>query len=175
MKSSLILSLFVLSTNATNFFIIGDYGWVQDLTDSYYTFGKMSEIMMEAHESPNPDPRDLIDYFLTVGDNLYPRIGDSPTDEEFDEMMSLFTYPYLDELPIYAVRGNHDAVFDWKAEIELQNRYEKWNMPALYFKKEFDIGDGKKMGILFIDSSLVICSDYSYSDDSSTSHIPNVR
>jgi len=45
---------------------------VRDLSDSYLTFGKMNEIRKNASESENPDPRDLIDFFITVGDNLYP-------------------------------------------------------------------------------------------------------
>ena len=55
-----------------------------------------------------------------MGDNLYPRIDEAPTDEEFDVMMSLFTNrSHLKDLPIYPVRGNHDCYFDINRELEL--------------------------------------------------------
>lgn len=35
-------------------------------------------------------------------------------------------------------------------------------MPDLYYSKLFDIGNGKKLGVLFVDTCLAICSSYSY-------------
>jgi len=32
-------------------------------------------------------------------------------------------------------------------------------MPSLYYKEEFEIGNGKRMGVLFIDSCLMLCSN----------------
>jgi hypothetical protein len=111
---------------------------------------------------------------MTAGDNLYPVIPDSPTDEEFELMLSLFKYPYLNDLTVNAVRGNHDCVFDWQKELELTNVYDKWHMPSLFYKEEYDIGDGKKMGVLYIDSCFLLCSNYSYSDDV-TSAFDNIK
>jgi hypothetical protein len=64
--------------------------------------------------------RDLIDFFITVGDNLYPINSRDPQDFEFDWMMTLFTRPQIDNLDIYPVRGNHDCMFAWDREIKLQ-------------------------------------------------------
>ena len=35
-------------------------------------------------------------------------------------------------------------------------------MPSLYYKEEFEIGNGKKLGMLFVDSSLMLCSNFTY-------------
>ena len=40
-------------------------------------------------------------------------------------------------------------------------------MPSLFHAKEVEIGEnGEKMGILFVDSSLMLCSNYSFAGDS---------
>ena len=62
-----------------DFFMVGDYGYVQDVDASILTFNKMDEIV------GNPkDSRDEIDFFMTMGDNIYPAVDTNPTDEEFD-------------------------------------------------------------------------------------------
>jgi hypothetical protein len=70
-----------------DFFLVGDYGWVQDLTDSFFTFGMMNELVKNASLSENPNTYDLVDFFVTAGDNLYPVVPDAPTDEEFEKML----------------------------------------------------------------------------------------
>jgi tartrate-resistant acid phosphatase type 5 len=127
------------------------------------TFNKMNEIIAKAS-----DPRDNIDFFITVGDNLYPVNATNPVDSEWDIMLSLFQKPNLTDLPVYAIRGNHDCLFDWKLELELAQKYKKWYMPSLYYKKEFEIGNGKKFGVVFTDSCLMLCSNFSYTGQGMT-------
>ena len=82
---SLIVSLFVFSENidlseqkkGKDFFLVGDYAWVQDLKDAYLTFDAMDQIKSNAKSKnqtldENTEDIDDIDYFLTMGDNLYP-------------------------------------------------------------------------------------------------------
>ena len=82
---SLIVSLFVFSENidlseqkkGKDFFLVGDYAWVQDLKDAYLTFDAMDQIKSNAKSKnqtldKNTEDIDDIDYFLTMGDNLYP-------------------------------------------------------------------------------------------------------
>lgn len=59
-----------------------------------------------------PNSNDDAQFFMTVGDNLYPSIETAPTDEEFATIMGLFERPSLKEMPIWAIRGNHDCYFD---------------------------------------------------------------
>ena len=62
------------------------------------------------------------------------------------------------------MRGNHDCYFDINKEVELGKRYPNWNMPDLYYSKLFDIGNNKKFGVLFVDSCLALCSNYSFAN-----------
>lgn len=72
---------------------------------------------------------------------------------------------HLRELPVYVIRGNHDCLFPWYREVELMKNYTFWHMPSLYYKKEYEMGNGKKLGILYTDSCLMLCSDYSFKGD----------
>mmetsp|Transcript_23633 Transcript_23633/g.23337 ORF Transcript_23633/g.23337 Transcript_23633/m.23337 type:complete len:108 (+) Transcript_23633:290-613(+) len=75
-------------------------------------------------------------------------------------MLEIFQTENFKNLDLFPVRGNHDCKFHWEKELELVDDYEHWKMPYLYYKQEFDIGNGKKFGVLFMDSCLICCSDY---------------
>lgn len=61
---------------------------MKDLSAATKVFKKMDYVMNQANNLTNP--ADLIDFMITVGDNIYPAIADDPTDAEFDRMLSLF-------------------------------------------------------------------------------------
>ena len=65
-----------------DFYLVGDYGLATNLTIAHRTFGMMDSIMEGASNETNP--RDLIDFMLAAGDNMYPMVADHPTDWEFD-------------------------------------------------------------------------------------------
>lgn len=44
----------------------GDYGYMEDLSKADMVFNAMNKIAEE-----KKDPRDNIDFFLTMGDNIY--------------------------------------------------------------------------------------------------------
>ena len=78
------------------------------MTSANLTFDKMNEIA-----GNSSDPRNKIDFFLTMGDNIYPTVAEEPTQEEFDLVMGLWTKrENLQDKTIYAVRGNHDCYFN---------------------------------------------------------------
>ncbi len=100
-----------------------------------------------------------------MGDNLYANNAWYPSDEDFDTMMNLFNdRSNLKDKTIYAVRGNHDCMFDMYKEVELSQRYPNWYMPNLYYTKLFDIGNNKKFGVIFVDSCLALCSNWSFAN-----------
>jgi hypothetical protein len=41
-------------------------------------------------ENAEPGSPEDFEFFVTVGDNLYPNTSDSPSDDEFGKMMDLF-------------------------------------------------------------------------------------
>ena len=68
------------------------------------------------------DPRNNIDFMMTMGDNIYPVDGVNPTDDEFDVMM-FHSKMKLERQDNFAVRRNHDCFFAINKEIELGKRY----------------------------------------------------
>lgn len=71
----------------------------------------------------------------------------------------------MKDLTIFPIRGNHDCyAIDPYFEVNLTKRYSNWQMPSLYYKKLFDIGGKKKLGVLFVDTCLAICANYTYGD-----------
>jgi hypothetical protein len=71
---------------AVDFFVVGDYGWVRDLTDTNLTFNAMDKVIGDAIKGGYDDA----DFIVTVGDNLYPLVDTEPTPEEFQEMLNIF-------------------------------------------------------------------------------------
>ena len=63
----------------TTFFIVGDYGVVTDLTFANQVFDAIDEVVGQAEPQSISDP----EFFITVGDNIYPAIKDAPSVEEF--------------------------------------------------------------------------------------------
>jgi hypothetical protein len=107
----------------------------------------------------------LIDFFITVGDNIYARDGKYPSELDISDVMGLFGKPSLANISIYAVRGNHDCdAVDRYYQVNMTKKYPYWQMPYLYYDKQFDLGNNKTFGVLFIDSCLLLCANYSYKD-----------
>jgi len=146
-----------------NFYVVGDFGWVQDMTDPNTVFDAINETKGKAE----PGTIDDGTFFITAGDNLYPKDGYNPTDEEFATMMTLFERENLKDLKVHAIRGNHDCYFDDMFELNKTAEYEQWEMPDFYYTKEIEVGkNGEKMGFLMLDSCLMLCANYSYAGDS---------
>lgn len=78
-------------------------------------------------------------------------------------MLELFKRDALKELPIYAIRGNHDCYYAKEKLLDLSKNDSQWNMPYYYYTKEFEIGaNGEKLGLLMFDSCLALCSNFTY-------------
>merc|ERR1719454_1169184 len=104
-----------------------------------------------------------IDGFITMGDNLYPVNSTDPTDDEFQTMLKLFKRDKLKDIPIFAIRGNHDCYYQKELLLNLSKKDPQWQMPYYYFSREVEVNDkGEKIGILMVDSCLLLCSNYSY-------------
>jgi len=83
-------------------------------------FDAINKMKKKAH----PGSAEDFDFFITTGDNIYPRIDKKPMTMEFATMMGLFKRESIKELPIYPVRGSQDCKFkDQEAEIKLSKKY----------------------------------------------------
>ena len=127
-----ILTLFAtlsLAKIGTDFIIVGDYGWIEDMTLPQRNFEAINTLVA------NPlSERDEIDFLMTVGDNVY-QWDHNPDPSVYDIMMTVFNKSHIKELPIYAVRGNHDCVVsDLYAQVNLTKKYPNWKMPHLFYE-----------------------------------------
>jgi len=84
------------------------------MTDPDMVFDAINKVKGDAVENSNDDA----EFFISMGDNIYPRNETNPTDEEWDTVMSLFERENLKDLPVWAIRGNHDCYFDDDFELE---------------------------------------------------------
>jgi hypothetical protein len=110
-------------------------------------------------EAVEDSPEDF-EFFITVGDNMYPLVEKFPTDAEVHKMMDLFnTRENIKDIPIYPVRGNHDCYFDDQdLELDLAQNFSNWQFEDDYYLKEFEIGPGgEKLSLLMVDSCYLIC------------------
>lgn len=77
-------------------------------------------------------------------------------------MMQLFQKDSIKDIPIHPIRGESDFNFDWNLEVDLSKKYSNWKMDDLYYKEEYDIGNNNKMAVIFVDTNLLLCSNYSF-------------
>jgi hypothetical protein len=64
---------------------------------------------------------------LLAGDNFIQKGISCPEDEQLD---TKFESMYSQQVPFYAVLGNHDLAGNWRAQIDYTKISERWNMPA---------------------------------------------
>ena len=90
------------------------------------------------------------DLVLMLGDNFIQYGVESIHDPQFREK---FEEIYPQNLPFYAILGNHDLKGNWRAQVEYTNHSERWNMPNVNYR--FIGGPVQFMGI---NTSCTICS-----------------
>ena len=143
--------------NGISFVVVGDFGWADD---NFRTANTVFDHINEMKQNAELDTIEDFDFFVTTGDNLYPKTPAEPTQEELDTMVELFEKrEAISDLPIYPVRGNHDCYFkDQRAEIELNRRHPTWKMTDHYYEKSFKVGlNGEKFSLLQLDSCYLLC------------------
>lgn len=88
--------------------VIGNYGIINNSKKSKKVFDAIDNFKKNATLTSSPS--DDFDFIVTTGDNIYPSVADSPTFLELNHMQNLFeSRQNLRSIPIYPVRGNHDA------------------------------------------------------------------
>lgn len=56
-------------------------------------------------------------------------------------------------------------MFDENFELKKAHQYHQWNMPELYYEKKIEIAKDKYMGVLMVDSCLMLCANWTYAGD----------
>ena len=164
MKLNSSIKLFVLTTlvglhsckDGISFVVVGDFGNTKNLNYANAVFDSINEMKRNAKSG---SPEDF-EFFVTTGDNVYPKVPSEPTHQEFEKVMNLFrSRDKIGSLPIYPVRGNHDCYFDdnW-FEVNMSSKYPTWKMPSNYYEKQFQVGpNGEKFSLLQLDSCYFLC------------------
>lgn len=133
--------------NALNFIVMGDWG----------RFGEDHQIPV-ARQMGITAKEINRDFIIATGDNFYP-VGVA---SEYDpQWKSSFEDIYTDfslHWNWYPVLGNHDYAGNPDAQVAYTKISRRWNMPARYYSKTFDInGDpNQQVLIAFIDTNPLI-------------------
>ncbi|TYR35557.1 acid phosphatase [Sphingobacterium phlebotomi] len=130
-----------------SFLVLGDFGRVGD----YYQQDVARElghatIALEA------------EFIVSVGDNFYPNGVASTTDYHW---ISSFETIYKDPslyTDWYVALGNHDYRGNVQAQIDYSNISRRWNMPARYYSKTFEVNDNEKLLLIVMDTNPYIDS-----------------
>jgi len=121
-----------------NFLAVGDWGRNGE-DHQVDVAAKMGEW---AHNNPN-------DFVISVGDNFYPLGVISENDPQFHYSFENVYTAHSLQCDWYIVLGNHDYGTDPDAQIRYSKVSRRWNMPARYYTKEVDLGDGNGK-VLFV-------------------------
>jgi hypothetical protein len=78
-RALLFLTEAVLAKDGLSFVLVGDFGDMSDLSRAERVFDSINYLKDKAEPG---SPEDF-EFFVTVGDNIYPSIPSSPTDDEF--------------------------------------------------------------------------------------------
>ena len=85
----LLLAIVSAKKVGMDFFLVGDYAWIPDMSPAYLTFDAMNQVKKNSTCTEGVCEDD-IDAFITMGDNLYPVDPVAPTQDELDQMLNLF-------------------------------------------------------------------------------------
>ncbi len=97
------------------FLILGDIGSGTD---------NQRQVAVSSQETCENRGCDLV---LLAGDNF---IQSGVTCTEDEQWYQKFELMYSQNLPFFAILGNHDLKGNWKAQIDYTKISERWNMPA---------------------------------------------
>ncbi|MDB5128359.1 metallophosphoesterase [Mucilaginibacter sp.] len=92
-------------------------------------------------------------FVISVGDNFYPRGVVSENDPLWHYSFENIYTAHSLQCDWYPVLGNHDYGSEPEAQVRYSKVSRRWNMPALYYTKEFSLGKtGDKVLMLMIDT-----------------------
>lgn len=100
------------------------------------------------------------DFVISVGDNFYPRGVVSEMDPLWHYSFENIYTAHSLQCDWYPVLGNHDYGSDPQVQVRYSRVSRRWCMPALYYKKEFNLGSkNEKVLMLMIDTDPMLHAD----------------
>uniref|UniRef100_A0A7S2QSF6 acid phosphatase n=1 Tax=Norrisiella sphaerica TaxID=552664 RepID=A0A7S2QSF6_9EUKA len=130
-----------------NFLAIGDWGSDPNSTDEIAVARGMGIVGKELN----------VDFVTLLGDNFYSAgiHGDEYSPRFQETFESVFSAESLQDIPFYAIAGNHDHMGNVSAQIEYTKHSTRWTYPQPWYsvKKTFGTGEAERtLEILFIDT-----------------------
>lgn len=132
-----------------NFLLMGDFG-------RYGQFYQKEVAIQMGKAAATIDS----EFVISVGDNFYPNGVQSTSDYSWIASFENIYTDYSLQNDWFVTLGNHDHRGKVQAQIDYSNLSRRWHMPSTYFKKEFDLEDGNKVLVLFMDTSPFIDKYY---------------
>ena len=106
--------------------LIGDMGWNGDAQ-------RQVAASMEARCLEHKP-----DALIFLGDNIYKEGVDSVDDPKWDtHLLDFYQSRCLQNIPIYAILGNHDYAKNAQAQIDFSHKSNRWHMPFRYYDVAF--------------------------------------
>lgn len=140
--------------DAFHFLVIGDFGRMGE----YYQKDVAEEM---AATAITLDP----EFIVSVGDNFYPHGVRSVNDPQWKySFEDIYTNLGL-HADWYVALGNHDYAGNIQAQIDYSNVSRRWQMPATYYKRIFNLENGDKLLFVVIDTNPFIKSYYKKEGD----------
>ncbi|CAI2372801.1 unnamed protein product [Moneuplotes crassus] len=141
----------------TRFFVVGDFGDLDNLSG----VDNMTNIMSElASEKP-------FHFVTTVGDNFYPKGIETMDDlQNANKVMSYFQKADIKDIKIYPTLGNHDCYSDYTNEVKFSEFNSQWRMESDYYELKEPLKDdpSKYVVILMSNSCLLMCWNINEAD-----------
>ena len=128
--------------NSLNFLLMGDFG-------RYGQFHQKEVAKQMGKAAATVES----EFVITVGDNFYPNGVQSIKDYSWTASFENIYTDYSLQNNWYATLGNHDHRGNVQAQIDYSDHSRRWHMPSTYYKKEFELEDGNKVLVLFMDTS----------------------
>ena len=95
-------------------------------------------------------------FWLTLGDNIYPWGVLSPDDPQWEEKFeSVYDDPAL-QVPVYGTLGNHDYLGLPLAQVERSARSDTWTMPDRYYAFSSFLADGTEVAFFALDTEMIL-------------------
>jgi predicted MPP superfamily phosphohydrolase len=136
-----------------HFLAIGDWGRNGEERQS-----ETAEQMGEwARSHPN-------DFVISVGDNFYPEGVASDRDPLFHYSFENIYTAHSLHCDWYVVLGNHDWEGNTDAQISYSKVSRRWNMPALYYTREFKLKQGKVLFVMIDTDPFLFDAKNDYTD-----------
>jgi tartrate-resistant acid phosphatase type 5 len=137
--------------NALNFIVMGDWG----------RFGEDHQIPVAKQMGITATTINR-DFIISTGDNFYPVGVASEYDPQWKSSYEDIYTDFSLHWNWYPVLGNHDYAGNPDAQVAYSKISRRWNMPARYYSKTFNInGDANQQVLIaFIDTNALIPEFY---------------